>query len=150
MKHQLVFIAITAVALVTFTQCQPGVVSEPKVSTFHNCALVGGSGNSPHLFDVSKIYKCDEGHVEIAGRSTMIIEHGYVYEEELGEPSGFSQPHIATASDYRDYKWCPKPSPSDPNQKEMCGDKPTTCWDGKPGTWDPNWQGYSCVTPDHK
>jgi hypothetical protein len=22
-------------------------------------------------------------------------------------------------------------------------------FDGKPGTWDPTWQGYSCATPDH-
>jgi hypothetical protein len=122
--------------------------NEPINHTFHHCTFVGGSGNVPHLFDTSEIYQCDEGKIEIAGRRRMGIEYGYVYETELGRPS-CDRPHIATKADYRDYKWCPNPGPQDANQKEMCGDKPTKCFDGKPGTWDSNWQGYSCSTPDH-
>lgn len=117
-------------------------------TTFHNCTASGGSGNSPHLFDVSEIYSCDEGEVEIAGRTTATIEYGYVYETELGRP--FGEPHIATSDDYQNSKWCATPTPWDPKQKERCGDRPGKCWDGKMATWDPAWQGYSCVTPDHK
>jgi len=116
-------------------------------TTFHNCTADGGSGNSPHLFDVSEIYKCDEGRIEIAGRRTMAIEYGYVYTQELGRPDMYSPPRLATEDDYKSYKWCPGKPPVD---KVMCGDKPVKCWDGKMATWDPKWQGYSCATPDHK
>lgn len=115
---------------------------------FHHCAFVSGSGNIPHLFDMSETYLCDEGTVEIAGQTRQTIEYGYVYSTEMGRP-GRQEPHVATDYDYKSNKWCPAPTPHDSNQKERCGDIPTTCWDGKPGTWDSNWQGYSCVTPDH-
>ena len=116
---------------------------------FHHCSFVGGSGNTPHLFDIAEVYSCDEGTVEIAGQTRQTIEYGYVYSTELGRPTN-EQPHIATDYDYKSTKWCPTPTPQDKNQKERCGDKPTICWDGKPGTWDSSWQGYSCGTPDHK
>ena len=119
------------------------------VVTFHNCHMEGGSGNHPHLFDTSEIYQCDEGKVEIAGRRTMAIEYGYVYEQELGRPS-CERPHVAAEYDYESYEWCPNPTQWDPHEKRMCGDKPGKCFDGKPATWDPDWRGYSCVTPDHK
>lgn len=116
--------------------------------TFHRCTYIGGSGNSPHLFDVSEIYQCDEGKIEIAGQWTQAIEYGYVFTEQLGRSAG--DPHKVTASDYEDNKWCSTPTPWDANYKKRCGSKPGKCWDGKLGTWDPAWQGYSCVTPDHK
>jgi hypothetical protein len=116
--------------------------------TFHHCTLVGSSGNSPHLFDVSEIYRCDEGAVEITGQWKETIEYGYVFTTELGRPSRIG-PHRASAFDYESNKWCPTPKPWDSGQKERCGDKPITCWDKKPATWDPNWQGFSCATPDH-
>jgi hypothetical protein len=147
MKNPLLFGSLIAVFLAT-TARHPGAV--PTTTTvFHNCSMVGESSNTPHLFDISKIYKCDEGAVEIAGRREMTIENGYVYETEMGEPNSMVLPHLAIRADYRDYKWCSKPGPTDPNQKVMCGDKPTTCYDGKLATWNPDWQGYSCVTPDH-
>jgi len=135
-------------AIIAFVFVASAFSAEDSVKTFHHCTVIGGAGNSPHLFDVSEIYKCDEGTVEIAGRRTMTIEYGYVFTQELGKPSG--EPYPATAADYKDYKWCPTPKPWDENQKEMCGDKPGICFDHKPGTWDPEWQGYSCATPDHK
>ncbi len=140
--------ASVVVLLAVFARSQ--TKSAPTVTTFHNCSWVGESGNSPHLFDMSKIYKCDEGTVEIAGRIRKVIENGYLYETEMGEPSESNPPRRATPSDYREYKWCSSPGPTDPNQKEMCGDTPRRCWDGKMATWDANWQGYSCATPDHK
>lgn len=127
---------------------KPSVVPPHHTAqTFHHCTFVGGSGNSPHLFDVSEIYQCDEGKIEIAGQWTQAIEYGYVFTEQLGRSAG--DPHKVTASDYKDSKWCSTPTPWDANYKKRCGDKPTKCWDGKMGTWDPNWQGYSCVTSDH-
>ncbi len=110
---------------------------------FHNCSRVTETGNFPHLFDMSEIYKCDEGSVTISGKLTKTIENGYVYDKELGRPL---QPYPVTKSDYLYYKWCPT---NLHNVKIMCGDKPITCWDGKTATWDKNWQGYSCVTQDH-
>jgi hypothetical protein len=139
---------ILLAAVVVGAQTENVPLNADKITTFHGCNYVGGSGNSPHLFDRSDVYQCDEGKIEIAGRETKTIEYGYVFTEEMGKPS--ETPHKATNSDYRDSKWCPKPGPQDADQKERCGDVPTTCWDGKPGTWDDNWKGYSCVTPDHK
>lgn len=127
---------------------QPSSIQPESVTSFHHCSVVGGSWNYPHLFDVSKIYKCDEGIIEVAGQSTAAIEKGWVYEQEMGEPVG--EPHLATRDDFENRKWCPHPTPGDPNRKIRCGDKPGKCWDGKLGTWDPDWQGYSCVTPDNK
>lgn len=118
------------------------------VTHFHGCKWIGGTGNEPHLFDISEIYSCDEGKIEIAGKMQETIEYGYVFSSQLGKPTGV--PHPATDYDYRSEKWCPTPTPQDPNQKERCGDKPVICWDKKIATWDPDWQGYSCATPDHK
>ena len=120
-----------------------------RVQTFHHCSYIGGSGNNPHLFDKSEIYQCDEGKIEIAGTWNQTIEHGYLFTTELGRPS-MDKPREATKSDLEGAKWCSTPKPWDINQKERCGSKPITCWDGKPSTWDPDWQGFSCATPDHK
>lgn len=117
--------------------------------TYHHCTHVGGSGNTPQLFDVSEVYQCDEGKIEIAGRMEMEIEHGYVYQSDLGRPS-CERPHPVSEADYKNYKWCPDPGPQDLHQQRMCGDKPNTCFDGKTATWDEKWHGYSCATPDHK
>jgi len=125
-----------------------GISADGRHYNYHHCTSTGGSANTPRLFDISEIYSCDEGTVEIAGRVEQAIEYGYVYETELGRPSRES-PHPATTFDYNNYKWCPSPSARDGNQKVRCGDKPTKCWDGKLSTWDAQWQGYSCVTPDH-
>lgn len=145
MLRQPIF-AISATVLVAAI----ALLGQPDTTKhFHHCTVIGGSGNSPHLFDVSEVYSCDEGNVEIAGQYTQTIEHGYVYSAEMGRPSREST-HLATADDYKYYKWCPTPAPWDNNQKKRCGDKPSMCWDGKVGTWDENWQGYSCVTPDHQ
>lgn len=135
-------------ALAVFFMLTSALCFASGTQTFHNCKWVGGAGNSPHLFDVSEIYQCDEGKVEINGRHTMTIEYGYVFEEDFGKPA-CAQPRRAEPVDDRDYKWCATPKPWDSNQKEMCGDKPVTCFDGKPATWDPDWQGFSCMTPEH-
>jgi hypothetical protein len=138
--------SIVGINTLTFSS---GVISVSKnPQTFHNCSLIGQSGNSPHLFDVSEIYQCEEGQVEIVGKWGLSIENGYVYKRELGRPV-LEATRLVSASDYKDYKWCPTPTPWDANQKEMCGDRPTTCFDGKPATWDSDWQGYSCTTRDH-
>jgi hypothetical protein len=150
MKRSLVFTVLALAILGVVVRSQPGAITKPAVTAFHNCSMVGESANSPHLFDRAKTYKCDEGTIEIAGRREMTIEKGYVYETELGEMIDFSTPRRVSASDYRDYKWCPDPSQGDPNQMKMCGETQPICYDGKPGTWDAAWQGYSCVTPDHK
>jgi hypothetical protein len=115
---------------------------------FHHCSIINGSGNEPHLFDISEVYSCDEGQIEISGQTREIIEYGYIYTTEMGRPSR-EAPRVATEKDYKSSKWCSTPTPWDKNQKERCGDKPHMCFDGKPGTWDEKWQGYSCVTPDH-
>jgi hypothetical protein len=120
----------------------------PIKTTFHHCSYIGSSSNSPHLFDTSEIYQCDEGAIEIAGTWNETIEYGYVYYSELGRP-GREQPQKATKADYDSAKWCSTPQPWDANQKERCGDKPVICFDHKAATWDPAWQGYSCATPDH-
>lgn len=132
------------------TQTRLGAASDPKPLSFHNCSVVNKTVNLTRLFGVSKFYKCDEGTVEIAGRSEMTIENGYVYSTELGEPDELSPPRLAQPVDYSDKEWCPRPTPSDPERKVLCGNKPRKCWDGKDSTWDPEWQGYSCNTPDHK
>lgn len=116
---------------------------------FHHCRLIKSIGNWPHLFDESKIYRCDEGDVEISGQVTMTIENGYVYTEHLGEP-GYPPPHCATKEDLTHYKWCPSPKSFAPDYRQMCGNAPIVCYDGKMSTWDNNWKGYSCATPDHK
>lgn len=139
--RKLIFIAVVlALSLIAAV--------EDSTKSYHHCSEVGGTGNSPHLFDTSEIYKCDEGKIEIMGRREMVIERGYVYQTEMGKPIG--EPHRASDADFTNYKWCADPGPADRNQQRMCGDKPTTCYDGKPSTWDPEWQGHSCVTPDHK
>lgn len=120
-----------------------------RVEKFNHCRMVGGSSNDPHLFDTSEIYQCDEGQIEIAGQWNETIENGYVFTTELGRP-GRMEPRKVTASDFSNNKWCATPKPWDANQRERCGDKPGKCWDGKMETWDRKWQGYSCVTPDHK
>lgn len=119
--------------------------------TFHHCTWFpfAGAGNSPHLYDTSKVYKCDEGTVEISGQWNETIEHGYVYTTDLGEPGRFG-PHKVSESDYEWAEWCPAPTESDPSRKVRCGSKAGKCFDGKPATWDAAWQGYSCATPDHK
>lgn len=133
----------------TFAHGQKTKEAQPVARlAFHNCSSIGSSGNAPHLFDVSEVYRCDEGDVEIVGHREMAIENGYVFTQELGRPTG--EPYRATAMDYQRYKWCDDPKPWDLNQKKMCGDVPNKCYDGKMGAWDPNWQGYSCVRPDHK
>jgi hypothetical protein len=121
--------------------------SKGPVITFHHCTYGGGSSNIPHLFDASKIYHCDEGDIEVAGQWNQTIERGYLYESEMGEPKGTPRP--ATADDYAQSKWCSTPKPWDVTHKERCGDKPIKCFDGKLATWDKEWRGYSCVTPDH-
>lgn len=115
--------------------------------TYHHCTGIPGRGNSPHLFDTSEIYTCDEGAIEVSGTWDETIEYGYVFTTDLGRPDG--PPHRATQVDYDSKKWCADPHPWDPHQMVRCGDKPTMCWDGRMGTWDPQWQGFSCVTPDH-
>jgi hypothetical protein len=116
--------------------------------TFHHCTLIGGSANSPHLFDRSEIYKCDEGNIELSGQENETIEYGYVFSTELGRPS-CEPPHKPLTSDLKWNKWCSTPKPWDANQKERCGDTRGMCFDGKPATWDPKWQGFSCATPNH-
>jgi hypothetical protein len=115
---------------------------------FHHCTFVGGSGNSPHLFDVSEVYACDEGKVEIAGQTTQTIEYGHIYTSDLGRIR--MEPRAVSDFDLKSLKWCSTPTAWDKNQKERCGDKPVTCFDGKIATWDAGWQGYSCATPDHQ
>lgn len=130
-----VIVLVAAIAL-------PGGTDATK--HFHNCTFTSGSWNTPHLFDTAEVYSCDEGTVEIAGKTTETIEHGYVYTTHMGR-FGTEDPHPATAFDYNSSKWCAGKN----GQQERCGDKPVICWDGKIATWDENWQGYSCVTPDH-
>ncbi len=148
MRNQLVFFALFLGASLIYSEALAPVGGE-AVKTYHHCSYIGGKGNDPHLFDTSDIYKCDEGSVEISGTRDETIENGYVYTTELGNPDGFEEPHRVTPSDLSDNKWCHAPGPSDPNRMVRCGNKPITCWDGKRATWDPEWQGYSCVTPDH-
>jgi|ERR1019366_833708 hypothetical protein len=143
MKGLVIAVLVLAFAIGVCSQSEKAI----QTTTFHNCVSSGGTGNIPHRFDVSEVFQCDEGRIEIAGKREMAIEYGTVFETEMGRPSG--EPHKATAANYKDYKWCPSPTPQDRNQKEMCGDKPGMCWDGKIGTWDSAWQGYSCATPDH-
>jgi hypothetical protein len=139
---------IKTIFLLSFIAFAGSVSADKQLHQFNHCTYAGGSGNVPHLFDISEVYSCDEGKIEIAGQTRQTIEYGHVYSTELGRPSR-EQPHVATDYDYKSNKWCATPTPWDKNQKERCGDKPTTCWDGKPATWDPNWRGYSCITPDH-
>src|SRR5260370_27314179 len=84
--------------------------SPKSPATYHHCTYVGGSANTPHLFDMSEIYQCDEGEVELAGRMEMAIEYGYVYQSEMGKPS-CERPHPVSEADYDNYEWCPKPCP---------------------------------------
>src|SRR5882724_8267721 len=126
------------------SQDQPATGKVPIKQSFHHCAIVRWSANSPHLFDVAEVYHCDEGDIEIAGQWKMAIEYKSVFETKLGRPEG--TPRRATSEDYKNYKWC---SADNPRQLGLCGDKPTICFDGKPGTWDPAWLGYSCATTDH-
>jgi hypothetical protein len=95
-------------------------VESNKVTTFHNCSLIGEGANDPQPFDVSERYRCDEGDIQIDGKTTMVIERGWLYETSLGRPS-LERPHIADEFDYTRYKWCASPIPEDPNRKVMCG-----------------------------
>lgn len=140
---------MTKMALVILVILPFAVLGDSPVptKTFHHCTWSPGRANSPHLFDVSDNYTCDEGPVEITGTWGAAIEYGYVFADQMGKPDG--QPRRALQSDYESAKWCPDPHPWDPHRMVRCRDKPTMCWEGRMGTWDPEWQGFSCVTPDH-
>lgn len=121
---------------------------EPHPKTvYHGCREVSSSANHPHLFDAAEYYQCDEGEIEISGTWNESIQGGYVYDTTLGRVDG--DPRPVSDSDFEYSKWCPKVTRSGIHIEERCGSKPGPCWDGKSGTWDPAWQGYSCMTPDH-
>ena len=134
-----VLILAFGVAIAAQTLHHPPETDSRKIQTFHHCSFGGGSENTPHLFDTSEIYSCDESRIEIAGQWGQSIEYGYIYTSQLGRP-GQDKPRRATEADYAKYKWCD----TDLNHKLRCGDKPVVCWDGRLATWDKKWQGYSC------
>lgn len=107
-----VVLTLTSSALFAQTETKPHI-------GFTGCTYLTSTSNDPMGQDVTETYRCDQGDITLAGKWTKEVEHGYLYQKQLGrlESNPFAPPEKATMFDRDFFKWCQ----DGPLMVTMCG-----------------------------